>query len=1109
MVHNAHMPIALSPISGPDCGRSRPIVGLTAVGRAVTATVQIDDPRLAAHHLIIDPARVLTALDAVTTVLDDDELHIRVGSSRLLISHHHRAVQRRASEVVVRRPRRVVTPASADEVETDSVPVVHATGLMMSVVALIGSAMIALITGSWMFMAFGAIGVMTSGAGLLIDRVKSTRRRSRKRRELAEAQRCAERSRRQFWPVDLVERADSVDVWSQRACDSLSVTVGVSDLTDLLGSPRQIPLDSSRVIALRAERSIAAGALRSIVAQVLIARGPADLDVTVDPALIDELPGVDDRMRAVDDDRLLLIITADVASLIHADSPVRLALESDRPTTCLCLVAVADSVPAVCTDVIDIGSDWSGVIDGREGIDAVDVAGMTRSTFAAIMDRLAGLVDPEDPDQHRRRIPDEVVLESPADGPADLRSAVAVLGTGADGPVTIDLVADGPHALVAGTTGSGKSELLKTLITSLCLRHDSDTCTFLLIDHKGGAAFDALASLPQVVGVVTDLDGGLVDRVLQSLEAEVRRREVLLRLAGVADLIEMTPGEGTPARLVIVVDEFAALASIGSGSLSALVDIARRGRSLGIHLVLATQRPAGVIDDAVRANTDIRIALRLQDRADALDVIGDDRAARLDRRRPGRAMVRLGGDAPIEFQTAVTLRVPLAECANRTVSRQLPVPHRPWADPLPELITEGIGLIDAFDEQRHRPLSWDPADGNLALVGAIGSGTTSALITLATACGDAAIYLLDGRGDPRLTRLVAAGIAAPIVAIRDRERVARLLRQVASEVETRRGLGVLDAPLVLMIDGVAEVMRSIDTSARDDLERILEEGPAVGVVTVTAGGPARHDLHASTTWLFHLDDSAEAQRYGLRADRVPPAIPGRIVDVRSGLQAQLAIVEPSAGHERLVPPAIGVLPERVSGVAGERTGRSVMLRIGQAASDMDDLQLEVPDGEHVMVVGPARSGRTTALDTLTAAWVNATGGYVSRLGRGGRLDEVPIVAGPHLVAVDDASSIDDVDGAFTNRLEAGEPGLMVIAAGHGDALRSRFGHWTSVVRRSRRGLVLAAAGDGDGDLLSASLPIRSPIPPRPGLAWVCVDGRSQLAQIATCEAVAPAAMLER
>ena len=883
------MSIALSPISGPDCGRSHPVTAISAVGRAATANVQIDDPALAPHHLVLDAAGVVTALDAVTQVLDGDERHLRAGVSRLLVSDHHRPAQRRTGDVVVRRPRRVTSPTQVDEFETNGVSGTHSTGLTMSLVALVGSTVIALVTGSWMFMAFGVIGAMTSGTGLLIDRVKVSRRRSRMRRERAEAQWRDERSRRVLWPIDLALRADSVDVWSQRADEPLAATIGVSDLGGLLGAPRQLPLDASRVIALRAERSIAVGVLRSIVAQVLVARGPADLDLVVDSALLDELPGVDERIRGSDDDRLLMIITADVASLIHADSVVRRALESDRPTVCLCLVAVAESVPAVCTDVVDIGSDWTGVIDGREGIDAVDVAGMTRSTFAAVMCRLAGLVDPEDPDQHRRRIPDEVTLDAAADGPADLKSAVAVLGVGADGPVTVDLVADGPHALVAGTTGSGKSELLKTLITSLCLRHDADTCTFLLIDHKGGAAFDALASLPQVVGVVTDLEGGLVDRVLRSLEAEVRRREVLLRLAGVADLTELTPGDGTPARLVVVVDEFAALASTGSGALSALVDIARRGRSLGIHLVLATQRPAGVVDDAVRANTDIRIALRLQDRADALDVIGDDRAAQLDRRRPGRAMVRLGGDEPIEFQTAVTVGVPEAECAERMASRGVPTPHRPWADPLPELVTEGIGLIDACDEQRHRPLIWDPANGNLALVGALGSGTTTALMTLAAACTDAAIYVLDGRGDPRLTELAAVRATAPVVAIRDGERVGRLLRHVAGEVETRRGLGVLDAPLVLMIDGIAEVLRSLETSARDDLERILEEGPAVGVVTVAAGGPARHDLHASTTWLFHLDDPGEAQRYGLRADRVPPLIPGRIVDVRSGLEAQLAV----------------------------------------------------------------------------------------------------------------------------------------------------------------------------------------------------------------------------
>src|SRR4029453_7310989 len=112
------------------------------------------------------------------------------------------------------------------------------------------------------------------------------------------------------------------------------------------------------------------------------------------------------------------------------------------------------------------------------------------------------------------------------------------LGVAASGPLVVDLVTDGPHVLVAGTTGAGKSELLQTLVCSLALGNRPDEMTFLLVDYKGGAAFRGCAQLPHVVGVVTDLDGHLIARALTSLTAELRRRERLLAGAGVSSVEE-------------------------------------------------------------------------------------------------------------------------------------------------------------------------------------------------------------------------------------------------------------------------------------------------------------------------------------------------------------------------------------------------------------------------------------------------------------------------------------------------------------------------------------------------------------------------------------------
>nr|WP_272902352.1 FtsK/SpoIIIE domain-containing protein [Brevibacterium daeguense] len=240
------------------------------------------------------------------------------------------------------------------------------------------------------------------------------------------------------------------------------------------------------------------------------------------------------------------------------------------------------------------------------------------------------------------------------------RSTTATIGEGIDGPFTLDLTRDGPHGLVAGTTGSGKSELLQTIIASLAVRNRPDEFNFVLIDYKGGAAFKDCNNLPHTVGMVSDLDGHLTTRALASLGAELRRREHMLARADAKDIEDFTaqrdagtnPTDERMPRLLIVIDEFAALVAELPDFVTGLVDIARRGRSLGVHLILATQRPNGVVSPEIKSNTNLRIALRVTDKTDSTDVIEAQDAAEIPKSLPGRAYARLGHSALIPFQSS-------------------------------------------------------------------------------------------------------------------------------------------------------------------------------------------------------------------------------------------------------------------------------------------------------------------------------------------------------------------------------------------------------------------------------------------------------------------------
>ncbi|MCL1900488.1 MAG: FtsK/SpoIIIE domain-containing protein [Promicromonosporaceae bacterium] len=216
--------------------------------------------------------------------------------------------------------------------------------------------------------------------------------------------------------------------------------------------------------------------------------------------------------------------------------------------------------------------------------------------------------------------------------------------------MTWDLLSQGPHLLVAGTTGSGKSELLQSLILALASQHSPAALAMALIDFKGGASFGPCPRLPHVLGQVTDLDLGGASRCLDGLHAEVRRRKQVLLTHGVPHLSGLPAG--TLPRLLVVIDEFRTLSEELDKRLGSLLRIAAQGRSLGIHLVLATQRPAGAVSAEMRANVTARLCLRVVGVGDSHDVIDSPLAASLSPGRPGRAVLRVGSAPPRLLQCA-------------------------------------------------------------------------------------------------------------------------------------------------------------------------------------------------------------------------------------------------------------------------------------------------------------------------------------------------------------------------------------------------------------------------------------------------------------------------
>ncbi|WP_147038148.1 FtsK/SpoIIIE domain-containing protein [Microbacterium aerolatum] len=542
-----------------------------------------------------------------------------------------------------------------------------------------------------------------------------------------------------------------------------------------------------------------------------------------------------------------------------------------------------ESLPAVCRSYIDVTSGLEdahvGLVRNGENYEHVKVEGVSNAYMHMLARRLAPVVDASTVVHDSSDIPSsvmflqlvdsgiaedpQVVIErwtqnntivdrSPNPRPRLKKSGTlrAIIGQGPSDAMALDLRTQGPHALVGGTTGAGKSEFLQAWVLGMAAAHSPDRVTFLFVDYKGGSAFADCVELPHCVGLVTDLSPHLVRRALTSLRAELQHREHLLNRKKAKDLLELEKRQDpeSPPALVLVIDEFAALASEMPEFVDGVVDIAQRGRSLGIHLIMATQRPAGVIKDNLRANTNLRIALRMADESDSRDVVDDAIAATFPASIPGRAIAKTGPGRLVPFQSAyaggwttedetAVAEVRVAELRfgarrewesdrpadsdaheedlgpndqKRIVSTLirasdvagLPRPRRPWLDDLAALVdlqdlpNEGdtripIALLDVPEKQLQEAAVFAPdRDGSLVIYGTSGSGKSTLLKTIATSAGmrpdrgRVQVYCLDFASGA-LGALSALPHVGSVVDGADAERIQRLLRTLDREMDRR------------------------------------------------------------------------------------------------------------------------------------------------------------------------------------------------------------------------------------------------------------------------------------------------------------------------------------
>ena len=600
----------------------------------------------------------------------------------------------------------------------------------------------------------------------------------------------------------------------------------------------------------------------------------------------------------------------------------------------------------------------------------------------------------------------------------------------------------GPHGILVGATGSGKSELLRTLTLSLAAVHSPELLNLVLMDFKGGAAFAGLAELPHVAGVVTNLaeDFGRIERARDALRAEVERRQEVLRAAGVESIRALhAGGTGQLPYLLVVVDEFGELLTACPEFIDTFTTIGSVGRSLGIHLLLATQRLDEGRIRRLEPHLRYRIALRTNSVQESRSVLDSPAAFELPS-TPGLGLLRVD-DGLVRFRAAVVGAElsALVQYASGGAARARPV----WLDPLPELVRLhdlseigpggrsgskpaarqiALGLVDLPRRQRQVPLvyDWRGAGGNLAIAGAPRSGKSQLLQTLVVALTDGRspddvhIYGAD-LGGGVLTGLSGLPHVGAVVGGGDPAGVARLLGDIQAVIDERanRGWGAgADPDVFLLVDDLGQLRQTVpDLDGR--LTLIANHGQRHGVhmvITANRWMDVRPQLLDAfgTRFELRLGDPADSMAGRRRGLEVPAEVPGRGL-TRDGHLFQAALAgwvstdsepfpdygpesrtegvaelirgaEAAAGRRRA--PALSHLTQVVRAPSPGQ-GAAFALGLSEFRSAPVELDLMAP-GIHFLAYGDAGSGRSGLLSRMLthlagAGTVAETGGGVPPL----------------------------------------------------------------------------------------------------------------------------------